>query len=261
MLTVHANGPGLGDALVLTCLLRNVIPPDEPVRIHSAYPQIFAAWPRVEALPWQGRQSFPVLNDMAQVREHQVQAMATCLGYPPPERDAIYPELQVSAPCADEAYVVIAPRAGAWAWGTKQWPWQSWKELVRCLDVRGIPVVQIGATADPTVPGVRAAYLGEPIEQSAIRCKSARVAVTLVSGPMHLATAVGTPVVALFGGREDPAKTGYARNVNLTGNAPQGCTPCWQLTCPWRVGDQLPCMQPLTPLRVAETIATLWRTH
>jgi len=61
----------------------------------------------------------------------------------------------------------------------------------------------------------------------------AAVVVTPDSGPMHIAAAVGTPVVALFGASE-PARTGpYGRN-NIVIRSQLPCSPCFQKTCETR---------------------------
>jgi heptosyltransferase I len=51
------------------------------------------------------------------------------------------------------------------------------------------------------------------------------------SGPIHMAAALGTPVLALFG-PSDPARTGpYGpRHVVLRGGEP--CEPCYKRECP-----------------------------
>jgi heptosyltransferase-2 len=61
-----------------------------------------------------------------------------------------------------------------------------------------------------------------------------RVLLTNDTGPMHLAAAVGTPVVAIFGSTcpelTGPGLPGSERHVILRGNAP--CAPCYLRQCP-----------------------------
>jgi len=56
------------------------------------------------------------------------------------------------------------------------------------------------------------------------------VFVTNDSGPMHVAYAVGTPLVAIFGST-DPALTGPAGEGNVVLNAGLSCSPCFERTC------------------------------
>jgi heptosyltransferase-2 len=64
--------------------------------------------------------------------------------------------------------------------------------------------------------------------------KICRVLLTNDSGPMHVAAALGTPVVAPFGSTSPdltaPGELGDPRHHLLTGGAP--CSPCFRRTCP-----------------------------
>ena len=75
-------------------------------------------------------------------------------------------------------------------------------------------------------------------------CKSARAVITTDSGPMHLAAAVGTPVVALFGST-DPARTGPYGEGHTVIRADLACSPCLLKKCPTRE-----CMEKITPEQV-----------
>jgi heptosyltransferase-2 len=64
--------------------------------------------------------------------------------------------------------------------------------------------------------------------------KACDVVLTNDSGPMHLAAAVGTPVVAIFGSTSPeltgPGLPGDNRHVVIRGRA--GCAPCFRRRCP-----------------------------
>ena len=64
--------------------------------------------------------------------------------------------------------------------------------------------------------------------------KTCRVLLTNDSGPMHVAAALGTPVVAPFGSTSPdltaPGEPGDPRHHLLTGGAP--CSPCFRRACP-----------------------------
>ncbi len=77
------------------------------------------------------------------------------------------------------------------------------------------------------------------------------------TGPMHLATAVGLPVVALFGAA-DPARTGPVGNGHIIMQAENvPCVPCRSRTC----GNPryLECMEKLSAERVFEAVEKLVR--
>jgi heptosyltransferase II len=97
-------------------------------------------------------------------------------------------------------FVAVAPGS---IWGTKRWPYYA--ELAAAL---GSPIVVVGGRDDAalgievtTAAGDRAwnaaGDLG--LRTSAALLERASVLVTNDSAPLHLAAAVGTPVVAVFG--------------------------------------------------------------
>jgi heptosyltransferase-2 len=97
-------------------------------------------------------------------------------------------------------YVAVAPGS---IWGTKRWPY--YPELAELLPGA---LVLIGGPDDASLaeeialraPGrVHSAVGATSLRGSAALIARARVLVTNDSAPLHLATAVGTPVVAIFG--------------------------------------------------------------
>ena len=68
------------------------------------------------------------------------------------------------------------------------------------------------------------------------------------SGPMHMAAAIGTPVLALFG-PTDPRRTGPWGEGHRVLTGTFSCRPCRRRTC--RFGSPA-CMHEITPLRVVE---------
>jgi ADP-heptose:LPS heptosyltransferase len=73
------------------------------------------------------------------------------------------------------------------------------------------------------------------------------------SGPMHIAAAVGTPSVVIYGGYTDPECTGYAGNINLYSPVP--CAPCWlRSPCPY----DKKCLHQILPNQVEAAVKQLW---
>jgi heptosyltransferase II len=101
--------------------------------------------------------------------------------------------------------VALAPSA---RWASKAWPLDHWRALVRSLVAEGrqaFPVL-IGGPDDWLLcervldPGEGAVLAGRAsVLESAAALSLAHVLVTNDSAPMHIAQAVATPVVALFG--------------------------------------------------------------
>jgi lipopolysaccharide heptosyltransferase II len=69
------------------------------------------------------------------------------------------------------------------------------------------------------------------------------------SGPMHLAAAVGTQIIALFG-QTDPARSGPARNDAVILRSSLPCSPCLKKHC----GLNAPCMLSIEACAVFEHV-------
>lgn len=87
--------------------------------------------------------------------------------------------------------------------------------------------------------------------------KACHLVLTNDTGPMHVAAAVGTPVVVPFGSTS-PELTGPGlpadpRHRLLRPNAP--CSPCFRRACP----IDFRCMTSVTVARVVETVLQTWR--
>ena len=118
-------------------------------------------------------------------------------------------DLMLSEPAADEGFVLLCPGAG---WGAKQWPAAGYAELARRLGAAGWQVLVNGGSAEgegvEAIMGASAACavrcdLGQLIALS----RRASLVVGGDTGPVHLAAALGRPVVALFG-PTDPERNG-----------------------------------------------------
>jgi lipopolysaccharide heptosyltransferase I len=145
-------------------------------------------------------------------------------------------------------------------WPTKRWPAEFFAAVANCLQRDGVgPVVLIGtpgglAEARAVVASARSVrtLIGlTPIELLPALLESATVLVSTDSGPMHVAAAVGTPVVALFG-PTSPIRTGPygARHTVLTHAV--ACRPCFRRVCHNRV--HLECLTGITPQQVLAAV-------
>jgi heptosyltransferase-2 len=143
---------------------------------------------------------------------------------------------------------------------SKRWPPRHFAALAKKLAARGRAVWLFGSPNDRELgeeiaklaEGAAANLCGKTDLASAIDLLSiAEIVVTNDSGLMHLAAAVGRPVVALYGSsspEHTPPLTGRARIVR-TGIE---CSPCFARECP--LGHHK-CMVELTPERVLGEIA------
>jgi heptosyltransferase-2 len=101
--------------------------------------------------------------------------------------------------------IAIAPGA---AHATKRWPVPNWVSLARKVIGTGADVVVLGGVDDSALAGELVARVGAHaansagalgLQETGAVIKRAAALVSGDTGVMHMATGVGTPVVALFG--------------------------------------------------------------
>lgn len=156
--------------------------------------------------------------------------------------------------------ICIHPGSGA---EVKQWPEENWAAVADALADQLDAVIVITGGAHELHLAKRVAAIMKTrvclmagdtnLGQLAALFSRAQLVLGSDSGPLHLAAAVGTPTVALFG-PADPDEFGTwgnpQKNVILTGSI--GCRPCRVLD--WN-GDNLenhPCVREITVARVLE---------
>jgi heptosyltransferase I len=138
----------------------------------------------------------------------------------------------------DRPLAVLHPGA---RWPTKLWPAPSWARLGDwlCRD-RGFQVAVTGSPADRDLAAQITGQMREKALNLAGRTSlaelaglltKARLAVTADTGPMHLAAALGTPVVAVFGPTA-PWRTGPFGEGHQMVRLAIPCSPCFKRQCP-----------------------------
>lgn len=137
----------------------------------------------------------------------------------------------------NESFIAVIPGA---RWVTKQWRPDRIAALLDRLSEQGFPrSVLLGAPsdrefADKIVAAMttRASNLVGRTnlrELTAVLSLSALV-VTHDSGPMHIAAALGRPIVAIFG-PTDPRRCGPYATAHRIVATPIECSPCYRRTC------------------------------
>jgi ADP-heptose:LPS heptosyltransferase len=114
---------------------------------------------------------------------------------------------------------------------TKEWLPERFQQVVDAL-AGEFTIVQVGTSDHPPLTGVVDLRGKTTIRQTAAVLRHSKVFIGLVGFLMHLARAVNTRSVIVYGGREHPSQSGYAENVNLF--TPLECSPCWLWNrCPY----------------------------
>ncbi len=118
-------------------------------------------------------------------------------------------------PSANQAAVLINPGAG---WGAKRWPAERYAAVAQALAGRGFRVlVNAGPGEEPLVESIvkRSADAATPLSCSLdqLIALTRRVALAIAgdTGPLHLACALGRPVVGIYG-PTDPSRNGPYRD-------------------------------------------------
>ena len=179
------------------------------------------------------------------------------------ERAAVDDLLRRDGVAAGERMIALAPGS---VWATKRWPYYT--ELARALSADGRIVILGGADDASLALEIRSAVPDAvdatgvlPLLASAELIGRCGVIVTNDSAPLHLASAMGTPTVAIFGPTVPDFGFGpLAPSRVVVGHETLTCRPCSRhgpRRCPL---THFRCMRELTPELVAERARTLLLT-
>jgi ADP-heptose:LPS heptosyltransferase len=148
-------------------------------------------------------------------------------------------------------------------WETKNWSSAAFAAVADGLAARGLPVVLTGAKGDrPELDAIAGAMRARParldgrtsLKTLAAVFRRARVVLSTDTGPMHIAAAVGTRVVALFG-PTSPAYTGPHGDGHVVLRVPEvECSPCYRRVCSTTQYEKRACMLRLQPAAVVEAV-------
>jgi len=156
---------------------------------------------------------------------------------------------------------VLAAIHPAAKWETKLWSNQKFSILAdRLIEDYGARVVFTGSKGDrKTIQDIVSGMKGEAanlagettMKTLAALYEKADFLVSTDTGPMHMAAAVGTPVLALFGPTA-PWRTGPFGNGHQIVRAQIDCSPCFKRAC-----ETVDCMKQITVKRVLKSVETV----
>ncbi len=143
-------------------------------------------------------------------------------------------------------------------WQTKNWPAESFAAVGRILRERAaVHLFLFGSAADESCCAQITDTAGGECENlagktSLVEMGSYLSKMDLVisndSGPLHMAAAIGTPVLAMYG-PTDPRRTGPHGDLHRVISAPVSCRPCFDRTCKQGAAQ---CMADISVEAVAE---------
>ncbi|MEW6674001.1 MAG: glycosyltransferase family 9 protein [Thermodesulfobacteriota bacterium] len=144
-------------------------------------------------------------------------------------------------------------------WPSKRWPAEYFLELARRLEASGRRCIWIGGDADREINGTLARKAGIDatgrfsILQLYELGRSAALAVTNDSGPMHILAASGVPVYGFFGPTNWIRSHAVGQSQRVL-KYPVACSPCFLGRCPPAKGHA--CLRSIRPEDVYRKITT-----
>jgi heptosyltransferase I len=177
-----------------------------------------------------------------------------------PERTAIASETDAQWNLTAAPTVALLPGA---RWENKRWPAEHFAATVRTLRERrpDLRFVVLGGKSDTALASIIVAGAPEiardltgrtSLLQTVEVLRRCAAVVTNDTGPMHIAAALGKPVIGLFG-PTNPRRTGpYGQVEHALQLTDLPCVPCMKPVCTFH--EPIACLRRLTPARVAATV-------
>jgi len=159
----------------------------------------------------------------------------------PSEKDSLLPEGE---------FVALCPGA---RWPSKRWPAERFRCLGAMLNDRGISSVILASKEEEAAADLIARETGSSIRSLAGKTtllqaldimSKARAVVSVDTGLMHLAAALGRPIVALFGPTCEQRTGPFSRDAAIV-RTRIPCAPCFKKQC-----DDNRCMMDISPAAV-----------
>jgi lipopolysaccharide heptosyltransferase I len=189
------------------------------------------------------------------------------LGVPPnwtrpwlPPRPAVANGLREKWPVSRGAWLALTPGA---RWLNKRWPTEHFTELLRLLSARypdmnfailgGQDDAALGRAIATAAPARSLDLTGKlSLPEMVEWLRFCRLLITNDTGPMHVAAALGTPVVALFGPTE-PTRTGPYGQIQHALQTRLECVPCLKPRCHYI--KPLECLKAISPSTVVAAVS------
>ena len=223
-------------------------------------------YPALLTLAVPGRRYFQARGHEVQWNEHLAEAVgAPSIGArprlePPVDQQAWVAAFERQHQLGPAGYIVLSP--GAHNGSAKRYPLDRWAVAADAIAERwGVRIVLSGAGSERHLAAQLADMLHErpivvagetSIPQLLALLAGARLLLAGDSGPTHLAAAIGTPVVVVFGPTDPTVYRPYTSDAVVLRTA-LPCSPCYDLrgTAECRLGYAVPlCMALLPPARV-----------
>lgn len=251
---------GIGDNLLLSLLpphiKRNM--PGKRVIIETRYPELFdhnpfVDWATDTHIRTTRRHIRPKYHIDPSTTIHLTRQMNRAIGIDEPGEPQLYltrDEIDMAKALVPPPYLVVCPQGKqGFSANIKEWGQNNF-QIVRDA-FPDTTFVQIGSREVPLMQNV-VDCRGLPLRTSASILHNATLFLGLEGGLMHMARAVDTRSIIIYGGFIDPAVSSYPEDIAVTGQA--GCSPCFRSDRPNPVCRHMTCMRSIPPARVISTL-------
>lgn len=220
---------GIGDELMVAGLCR-VAQQTDPRKVRIKYEKGRPRWcdlwthnPRIAEIDEEG--DFQILeprsNYLRPYCSRKTQTQWDWKAYRPPVGEIYFKPWETAFGRINGGHIVLEPFLKGGASPNKQWGWERWDALARMISNRGHTLVTIGGNEHKRL--ACSSHIPTSIRQAAAVIASARAVVVPEGALHHIAAAVGTPAVVIYGGYISPASTGYDGQQSLFTGGGLGC--------------------------------------
>ncbi len=251
----------IGDNILLSCILPDLRKkyPTRKIIVETPLPELFLNNPHVDWVT-----SKHIMTTKRHTKPKYVVAgrnaysltsqMRAYFGLDGPSAPKIYltpKEINTARKRFEFPYIAISPRGKtSFSANRKEWGIENFQTLVNLFP--GWRFLQVGLGTDPLLSNVTDSR-GLAVRESAAVIANADLFIGLEGGLMHLAKAVGTKAVIIYGGYVEPRISAYDGNLNIY--SPVACSPCYSseqaaTECPCMI-----CMKQIHPESVYRQIA------
>lgn len=241
-----ADWAGMGDALMFGTIAHELKKKcSQVIEVNSDYPELFKGNPDIDIVSSSGRRRAFLLKRLP---KDKAISPRYWLGEGNQPRNHILKILSEQAGISGEidfrTYIhltgkeldkvphfmrggIVIQSQGKISWGiNKNWYPDRFQDVVDHFKAI-LPVIQFGTGNDPMLSGCIDMRDRTSLRSAAAILYWSRCFVGQVGGLMHLARAVDTRAVIIYGGFEEPWQSGYEVNFNITSKV--DCSPCWKM--------------------------------
>lgn len=219
---------GWGDELMVTGQARVLQEADpRPVRVLYEKERWHEAWDHNPRIVKPGethnfQELRPRVDGLRPYCTNKTAERWTWRAYQPPRGELYFTPAEKAFGALHAGRILVEPRVKPGASPNKNWGRNRWIELVRLARARGLPVAQVGPVPKYQLPG--AEFIVTPTMRHAAAVMSTALAAVLHEGGLHhVAAAVGTKAVVIYGGFISPRVTGYPEQRSLFTGEGLGC--------------------------------------